>query len=140
MRLSLFQSILSFGAFGLAVTAGCASNAPPGDDRIGESESALAPDSFTAPEWATIASLSPLPTLPVDTTNKYADSPAAASLGHRLFFDKRIAGPIQAGTPAEGQLGGKPGVGLLFIDRHRAAHHDDRLIAMPVGQCLSLVK
>ncbi len=105
MRPSLLQSIFSFTAFGLAITAGCAGNAPPGEERITDLSDALAPDSFTAPEWATIASLSPLPALPTDTTNKYADSPAAASLGHRLFFDKRIAGPIQAGTPAEGQLG-----------------------------------
>ncbi|MEP7121979.1 MAG: cytochrome c peroxidase [Byssovorax sp.] len=113
MRPSLLQSTLSFAAFGLAITAGCAGNAPPSDDRTAVSTDALAPDSFTAAEWATIASLSPLPTLPVDTTNKYADSPAAASLGHRLFFDKRIAGPIQAGTPAEGQLGAVGATGKI---------------------------
>ncbi|MDP8981753.1 MAG: hypothetical protein M3O35_14320 [Acidobacteriota bacterium] len=46
-----------------------------------------------------------MPDLPVDLTNKYRDSPAAALLGQKLFFEPRLAGPIQTGTPAEGQLG-----------------------------------
>ena len=66
-----------------------------GDDREG----------FTRAEWETIGSLSPLPALPVDTTNKYRDSPAAALLGQKLFFEPRLSGPIQTGTRAEGQLG-----------------------------------
>src|SRR5215467_5692727 len=60
---------------------------------------------FSAEEWAIVKTLSPLPALPVDTTNKYRDSPAAALLGQKLFFDPRLSGPIQAGTPQEGQLG-----------------------------------
>src|SRR6476646_6937144 len=65
------------------------------------------PDSgtFSAAEWAVIKTLSPLPALPVDTTNKYRDSAAAALLGQKLFFDPRLSGPIQTGTPQEGQLG-----------------------------------
>src|SRR3954470_4949673 len=70
-----------------------------------------APDNFSQSEWATIHQLSPLPALPVDTTNKYRDSEAAALLGQKLFFEPRLSGAIQAGTPAEGQLGaiGKKG-------------------------------
>jgi cytochrome c peroxidase len=60
---------------------------------------------FSALERSAIRTLSPLPPLPLDTTNKYADSPAAALLGQKLFFDPRLSGPIQAGTPQEGQLG-----------------------------------
>jgi cytochrome c peroxidase len=60
---------------------------------------------FSPEEWAIIKRLSPLPALPLDTTNKYRDSPAAALLGQKLFFEPRLAGPIQAGTPAQGQLG-----------------------------------
>lgn len=60
---------------------------------------------FSAAEWHTLHTLSPLPDLPVDTTNRYADSPAAARLGQKLFFDPRLAGPIQTGTRQEGQLG-----------------------------------
>lgn len=62
-------------------------------------------DGFSRQEWAIIHTLSPLPDLPVDKTNKYADSPAAALLGQKLFFEPRLSGPIQTGTPQEGQLG-----------------------------------
>src|SRR5215469_16817940 len=60
---------------------------------------------FSAAEWAIIDTLSPLPSLPVDTTNQYRDSSAAALLGQKLFFEPRLSGPIQVGTPAQGQLG-----------------------------------
>jgi cytochrome c peroxidase len=60
---------------------------------------------FSKAEWAIIDTLSPLPSLPVDTTNKYRDSSDAALLGQKLFFEPRLSGPIQTGTPAEGQLG-----------------------------------
>jgi cytochrome c peroxidase len=39
--------------------------------------------------------LSPLPALPVDTTNAVADNPAAAVLGQELFFDKRYSGALK---------------------------------------------
>ena len=57
-------------------------------------------DGFSSREWAIIKTLSPLPDLPVDTTNKYRDSPTAALLGQKLFFEPRLSGPIQTGTPA----------------------------------------
>src|SRR6516165_5672514 len=60
---------------------------------------------FSPQEWAMIKTLSPLPGLPVDTTNKYRDSAAAALLGQKAFFEPRLSGPIQVGTPAQGQLG-----------------------------------
>jgi cytochrome c peroxidase len=60
---------------------------------------------FSPLEWSAIHTLSPLPDLPVDTTNKYRDSAAAALLGQKLFFEPRLSGPIQTGTPQEGQLG-----------------------------------
>lgn len=72
----------------------------------GQSQSALVgADGFSRQEWTTINTLSPLPALPVDSTNKYRDSSAAALLGQMLFFEPRLSGPIQAGTPQEGQLG-----------------------------------
>jgi cytochrome c peroxidase len=73
----------------------------------GQKHPSQPPDSqvFSAEEWVIVKTLSPLPALPVDTTNKYRDSPAAALLGQKLFFDPRLSGPIQAGTPKEGQLG-----------------------------------
>jgi cytochrome c peroxidase len=60
---------------------------------------------FSPLDWSVIQTLSPLPELPADSTNQYRDSPAAALLGQKLFFDPRLSGPIQAGTPREGQLG-----------------------------------
>ncbi len=62
-------------------------------------------DGFSGQEWAVIKTLSPLPALPVDTTNKYRDSPAATLLGQKLFFEPRLSGAIQTGTPQQGQLG-----------------------------------
>src|SRR5437868_4358837 len=62
-------------------------------------------EGFSPLEWSAVQTLSPLPAVPPDTTNKYADSPAAALLGQKLFFDPRLSGPIQAGTRQEGQLG-----------------------------------
>ena len=61
--------------------------------------------SFSPSEWAIIRTLSPLPAPPLDKTNEYRDSPDAAFLGQKLFFDPRLSGPIQVGTSAEGQLG-----------------------------------
>jgi cytochrome c peroxidase len=48
---------------------------------------------FSDAEKAVIASLSleKLPPLPPDTTNRVADSPAAAALGATLFFDHRLS-------------------------------------------------
>jgi cytochrome c peroxidase len=64
-----------------------------------------ASEGFSREEWSIIKTLSPLPALPVDTTNKYRDSPAVALLGQKLFFEPRLSGPIQTGTPQQGQLG-----------------------------------
>src|SRR6267142_2196177 len=80
--------------FGLLI--GCIASA------CGQSDSQ---NGFSPLEWSAVRTLSPLPALPPDTTNKYADSPAAALLGQKLFFDARLSGPIQGGTRREGQLG-----------------------------------
>jgi cytochrome c peroxidase len=49
---------------------------------------------LTDTERAIVATLSPLPALPADPTNAYADDPDAARLGQRLFFDARYSGPL----------------------------------------------
>ncbi len=57
-----------------------------------------------APPWhppAALQALSPLPALPLDPTNQYADNADAAVLGQRLFFDKRYSGPLKVA----GELG-----------------------------------
>ena len=71
---------------------------------MGQSTSAP-PDGFSSRDWSVINTLSPLPDLPVDKTNKYRDSAAAALLGQKIFFDPRVAGAIKEGTLQEGQLG-----------------------------------
>jgi cytochrome c peroxidase len=45
-------------------------------------------------ELAQARTLSPLPALPADTTNKVADSADAAALGQMLFFEKGYAGAL----------------------------------------------
>ncbi len=74
-----------------------------------EGNDALVDGMFTEAEWAQIKTLSPLPGVPKDTTNKYADDPAAAKLGQALFHDKRFAGPIVVGS--DGTNGGNGQVG-----------------------------
>ncbi len=50
--------------------------------------------SLTIQEQVLAKSQSPLPPLPANPTNKYADLPAAATLGQMFYYEKGIAGPI----------------------------------------------
>ncbi len=50
--------------------------------------------SFTAVEAQQTKSLSPLPAVPADSSNRYADNAAAAALGQRFFFEKGYSGPL----------------------------------------------
>lgn len=111
MRTAIVWGSLSLGVLLAAVGSACSDQPLRGGDgsETLATEQALqeelAASELSSSDWSAVRRLSPLPDVPVDTTNKYADSPAAARLGQMLFFDKRIAGPIQAGTPAQGQLG-----------------------------------
>lgn len=62
---------------------------------VGVAADALGPrgPQWTAEERAAIAGLwiGNLPPLPPDPSNRVADDPAAAALGHRLFFDTRFS-------------------------------------------------
>jgi cytochrome c peroxidase len=42
--------------------------------------------------------MSPLPAVPADPTNQYADNAAAAVLGQKFFFDEKFSGPITAAS------------------------------------------
>jgi len=66
-------------------------------------------DDFSDAEIALLKTHSPLPAIPVETTNKYADDPAAATLGQKLFHDKAFSGPIVVGD--DGTNGGLGAVG-----------------------------
>jgi cytochrome c peroxidase len=101
MRKIMALSVVILAAAVASIASGYGSHEEPANGQAAAADA----DDFSSAQWSTIETLSPLPAPPVDTTNKYSDSRTAAALGHRLFFDKRIAGPIQEGTPAEGQLG-----------------------------------
>lgn len=64
---------------------------------------------LSAETRAQLRQLSPtaLPGPPADSSNKYADEPAAAALGKKLFFDSRFSGPLldDANTGEPGTLG-----------------------------------
>jgi len=102
LSLGLVLAVVTFalatGHFDPTVNAEQNAAESPGKDNS-------AGEGFSRREWAVIKTLSPLPALPVDTTNKYRDSPAATLLGQKLFFEPRLSGPIQTGTPQQGQLG-----------------------------------
>jgi cytochrome c peroxidase len=106
-RRAILSGIVLLGAVALAMAFAPFEYATAtGSSRSQVGQSSI-PDAngLTSQEWAVVKTLSPLPALPVDTTNKYRDSDAAALLGQKLFFEPRLSGPIQTGTPDEGQLG-----------------------------------
>ncbi|WP_394842121.1 hypothetical protein LZC95_34215 [Pendulispora brunnea] len=67
--------------------------ANPGDDRPTPTVT------LTAEEWAQARTQSPLPAVPPDPTNKYADNPDAARLGQMFYFEKGYSGPLV--TPSD---------------------------------------
>jgi cytochrome c peroxidase len=77
---------------------------------------------------AVLHTLSPLPSLPPDTTNAVADNAAAAALGQMLFFDKSYSGAIAvAGTVANGGLGAVGETGKVSCAScHLGPELDDR--------------
>jgi cytochrome c peroxidase len=60
-------------------------------------------------EMEIASTLGPLPELPADPTNAFADDPAAARLGQRLFFETSYSGAIVVGD--DGNNGGLGQVG-----------------------------
>jgi cytochrome c peroxidase len=61
---------------------------------------------FSQPEWALIEGLGPLGAVPTDSTNAYADDPAAAALGQKFFFEKDFSGALaDLGTGIVNDLG-----------------------------------
>jgi cytochrome c peroxidase len=85
------------------------------------SDEALVDGLFSAAEWEKAQTLSPLPDVPADTTNRYADDPAAAALGQRLFFEKGYSGPIVVGD--DGTNGGLGAAGETGKVACASCHH-----------------
>jgi cytochrome c peroxidase len=73
------------------------------------------------------SAFSPLPALPADPTNAFADNAAAAVLGQRLYFDKSYAGPLAVGD--DGMNGGLGAVGergkVSCVSCHQSPSGDD---------------
>ncbi len=87
IRLPALASLL------IALGCGSSSDSPQADAGI-----------LTTEERALASTLSPLPAVPPDTTNRYADDAKAAAFGQRLFFDRRFSGAL-AVTGDLGQMG-----------------------------------
>lgn len=84
-------------------------------------------DDFTAVDQALAKTFSPLPAVPPDTTNAWADNPAAAVLGQRLYFDASYSGALAVGS--DGMNGGLGAVGergkVACVSCHGSASGDD---------------
>lgn len=85
-------------------------------------------DGFTAAEWTVLRTLTSAGTKPPpDTTNKYADDPAAARLGQMLFYDPGYSGPLVVGS--DGANGGLGAVGesgkVSCVSCHSGAGTED---------------
>lgn len=62
-------------------------------------------DGFSAEEWDRVLELEPLTAPPADSPfNEYASDPAAASFGHKLFFEPEFASAIRVEGPS-GEVG-----------------------------------
>ncbi len=61
-------------------------------------------DAFTSEEFNIIKQFGPLPDLPPDTTNRYADDPMAAVFGQQLFFEKSYAAKLTIADPVLGAV------------------------------------
>lgn len=77
----------------------------------------------SAAEWDALSKLSPLPAVPPDSTNAYADQPGARILGQKLFFDPGFSGPLKV-TSDLGTMGESGKVSCASC--HAGAALDDR--------------
>jgi cytochrome c peroxidase len=91
-----------------------AGGADAGSTDAGHADAGRVDDVLDPAELQLAGSFSPLPALPADLTNAYADDPAAATLGQRLFYDSSYSGAlvvdVDAGT---GSLGAAGTTGLV---------------------------
>lgn len=99
-------------ALGLILVMACGdSSSTPMDGSVKPSDAAIdSPTPILSPaELAELAKQSPLPAVPADPTNAYADNAAAAKLGQMLFFDKSYSGALSVAD--DGTNGGLGAVG-----------------------------
>jgi cytochrome c peroxidase len=74
---------------GSSGTGGSAGSDPDAGDGSGDA------GVLTPLELELLKTLSPLPGVPADSTNRVANNAAAAALGQKLFFDQNFSGPLQ---------------------------------------------
>jgi cytochrome c peroxidase len=98
-------------AYGLILVMACGDGKPATPDSnltpVDSAPMVDAPgDILSAADLAALGMQSPLPAVPADPTNAFADNAAAAKLGQMLFFDKSYAGAlVVADTGTNGGLG-----------------------------------
>ncbi|HYQ00394.1 MAG TPA: cytochrome c peroxidase [Polyangiaceae bacterium] len=81
--------------------AGSAGAGEAGSGEAGDSAGGMGGEAGATTTWIVdpqLKALSPLPALPADPTNKYADDANAAALGQALFFDKRYSGALSVAS------------------------------------------
>lgn len=126
--MQIFRRVLMVGFAALiAVGEGC------------QDESSLVDGVFTEAEMTTVRTMGPLPSLAVDTTNRYGDDAKVAQLGQRLFFDPGYSGAIVTGSDGKnGGLGAKGETGKVSC---RSCHLGDWMIdnrSQPNGTSLGI--
>jgi cytochrome c peroxidase len=86
------------------------------------------PFALTDMEWAMVSTLSPLPDVPPDPTNAFADDAAAAALGQAFFFDERFSGKLVVAS----DLGNAGDTGKISCGScHNGPFMDDQRTAAP---------
>lgn len=84
-------------------------------------------DELSADELTRAKTFSPLPAVPADPTNAFADNAAAAVLGQRLYFDSSYSGALTVGS--DGTNGGLGMVGergkVACVSCHASPSGDD---------------
>ena len=99
-------------------------SAPTSAAPTGPGSSGLTVVPFEASELREVLRMSPLPELPPDPTNRFADDPRAVAFGQRLFFDERFSGRgdtscASCHDPSRGWADGRQlGEGIIQLNRH----------------------
>lgn len=83
-------------------------------------------DVFTEEDFALIEQFGPLGEVPADPTNRYADDPAAAAFGQRLFFEKSYAAKLTISDSGLGAIGDKGKVSCASCHDPNAYYTDTR--------------
>jgi cytochrome c peroxidase len=99
-------------------------------DDAGALDAGPDPFSLSALETVVLSTLSPMPAVPDDTTNAFADDANAAELGQAFFFDERFSGAIV--TASGNDLGAMGETGKISCRScHNGPFMDDQRTPLP---------